>query len=844
MRLDDENLVVVSSIPITDSDGEIEAQTAKRYPVEESAYKTSFVKCLTVVYENEQYLFNDHEIACISHYLFELSDNARYLFARLFLRSQRKWFRESDYIQYDRDCDIRQAVEDLSIPYNYTTEDDASEVLPTQFRAVKSEAFLLKYDYNQSLTNTLELLNLAELRTLTSKFKISMSKKAPASGATAKSTSKSRAELIKDLAKIATQAPLSSFFKPTNPKGKTVSSPSAGNLNNTSKDKVVAEARLLLGTNVIRLNPFVYKTISRAFTVYFRMKEFETNFVECALLKEMSLNNFPTYPVKRDSHFFSSRTECLEYEEALVLKYDTEALIAGKSTDRRKKHALDLFHKIESRLVSALQAAAYSSSFHEEEIEDSVTQSIVFTPEWVGIKAALMLCTGLFGDCVSEWKFLDLFLNQRVYHRDHRGKAYIRKALLEMNQISSNLELAQELSGFSTDNSDQFTETLITAYQQFNPTSTLPKRQRNGKPKKSTPPDDKQESENLITGEDNFTSGLKLFWARRALATCVQGLEDASVHEVFHIDLKKRIARLERQLKVPMSSRHDFSHFLLKPAISRTIECERVMDSDSEVSIQYPSKSGYFQNQKNNLPSTTVVVKNNNNLFKRPMFVDIEGKRDSVNVEEASLSYYRTFGWEGVHSENSMLATLFALLFWDILFAPIICPSTNKPKAGIFEHHCQTFPLDLFSKMFYSNRKDAIDARLEAIRTDFESVKKQFIKVYQRESPRQTLCVGLAWYPLEALLTILEGLGSKATAIICEQLAKNYRVLKSGMPDLCLWKVATRQCMFSEVKSEHDTLSDKQCYWIDILVNAGVAVEVCHVLEPKSYFKKMKLNGS
>lgn len=832
MELEDESIDSISQVTdtISSETHALALKTLKRYPVEKSAYKTSFIKCLTEVYDNELYLFDVREVACLSHYLYTLSDNGRYLFARLFLRSQRKWFRESDYSQYDRDCNLEQALEDLYVPCYYIP-DTGIQFAPTQTEPEK-DYFLLKLDFEESLTSTLQLLSLPELKAITAKFNISRTRKTSDTNGTTKSSSKSRADLIKDLLKVSSQGSLSTFFTHGSAKGKEVTEKSP-KTESDSKKGILAEAKSFLGENVIRINPFVHKTITRAFTIYFRAREFETNYVECALLNEMAINNFPSYPITREQRFFNSRAELLEFEEAVNLSFDTEALLAGRTSGNRRQKAMDLFNSLEERFTFSLQAAAFS----EVDNHPSVYNRLRLTPEWVGIKAALNLCNGGHtGEPAREWKFLDMFLSQHIYHNTQRGKAYIRKAILEMNQLSTNIELAQEVS--SASDLERFADSLITAYQQFNPTSTLPKRQT--AKKKVKPKEDTSENDIVITSTDKLTSGIKLFWSRKALQTCIQGLQDSSVHEVFHVDLKKRIMRLEKQLKVPMRSRHDFTHTVLKMCHHRTIQCDRIPEATPELNITYPKQVGYFQKDKA-APITTTVITKSDNPFKRPMFVDIEGERQSVNVEEASLSFYRTLGWEGTHSENSMLTTLFALLFWDIMFSPVTSCETGEPLPGIFEHHCQTFPFDIFSKSFYLNRKEAIDKRLDEIKSGYEFIKRQVTEVYDRESPRQTMCIGLAWYDLDALLAVLEGIGPAAMTTICEHLVKNYRVLKSGMPDLCLWKLDTRECMFSEVKSENDVLSDKQCYWIDILVNAGVSVEVCHVLEPKSYFKKMKL---
>lgn len=75
-------------------------------------------------------------------------------------------------------------------------------------------------------------------------------------------------------------------------------------------------------------------------------------------------------------------------------------------------------------------------------------------------------------------------------------------------------------------------------------------------------------------------------------------------------------------------------------------------------------------------------------------------------MEELALSYYGTLGYKGYHSENSILATLFGLLFWDILFSP---------QPGVFETSYQTEPLDLRTDAFFLGRQQMIMDRLESI---------------------------------------------------------------------------------------------------------------------------------
>lgn len=45
-----------------------------------------------------------------------------------------------------------------------------------------------------------------------------------------------------------------------------------------------------------------------------------------------------------------------------------------------------------------------------------------------------------------------------------------------------------------------------------------------------------------------------------------------------------------------------------------------------------------------------------------------------------------------------------------------------------------------------------------------------------------------------------------------------------------LWNPSTSTCKFSEVKGPGDKLSETQKVWIDVLLGAGVEVEVCKVM--------------
>ena len=65
----------------------------------------------------------------------------------------------------------------------------------------------------------------------------------------------------------------------------------------------------------------------------------------------------------------------------------------------------------------------------------------------------------------------------------------------------------------------------------------------------------------------------------------------------------------------------------------------------------------------------------------------------------------------------------------------------------------------------------------------------------------------------ETLVGLVESMDSKAGKIlsaICGRLVQNYRHMRSGMPDLCLWNRDDKKWILVEVKGPNDKLSTKQ----------------------------------
>lgn len=308
-------------------------------------------------------------------------------------------------------------------------------------------------------------------------------------------------------------------------------------------------------------------------------------------------------------------------------------------------------------------------------------------------------------------------------------------------------------------------------------------------------------------------------WQQVALDTCEAGLQDPQTHVIFHHDLQKRIVKLERQLRIPRRDRHDFGHALLRPPSERTIFGER-LDAAGV------GKKTLWRDPAGGATAAAAAV------------------AAPCSVEEMCLATYRSEGWKGFHCEGGLVRTLFAYLFYDILFLYL---------PNVFETEFQTCPLDLFTDAFYPARASEINHRLAEIANG--AARRLVRAVWQREHARATSVVGLDWsYSIDDLDEIVRCFPAEGLSAVCRVLCQEYSQRGSGLPDLFLWRMDPDghggECLFCEgmvsvsshgrrgresklsrhpcpVKSENDRLSDTQRLWIHVLSSAGVRVELC-----------------
>ena len=222
---------------------------------------------------------------------------------------------------------------------------------------------------------------------------------------------------------------------------------------------------------------------------------------------------------------------------------------------------------------------------------------------------------------------------------------------------------------------------------------------------------------------------------------------------IYHYDLQKRLLKLEKRLRIPRRLQHDFSHVRLHDPEEHTVNGIQLVRDGPDVK----SRTGRG-------PSTKTVWLDE---LGEP---GEDGKPQHVSVEDMCLSHYRNQGWKGYHSEGGILRTLFAYLFFDVLFVYI---------PNIFQTPFQTCPLDLFTDAFYPARASEINHRLVEIANG--GAAELIRKVDERERERRTCVVGLNWdFELDHLVELVNCFHGEALAAVCKVMAQDYRARGGG----------------------------------------------------------------
>jgi VRR-NUC domain/Fanconi anemia-associated nuclease SAP domain len=168
--------------------------------------------------------------------------------------------------------------------------------------------------------------------------------------------------------------------------------------------------------------------------------------------------------------------------------------------------------------------------------------------------------------------------------------------------------------------------------------------------------------------------------------------------------------------------------------------------------------------------------------------------------------------------ESTLINSLFGLLCWEAIFAPV---------CGAFFHPFHAGPVDLYSREFRRRRERPFERCLMRLENDSyrDYIHDNFCRKQGLQSPFvhwRTLTAPLLDLALRCIPAAhLEG--------YFERLLSNIRDNRSGLPDLIQFWPAERRYRLIEVKGPGDRLQDNQKRWIDYCVALKIPIAVCHV---------------
>ncbi|MCD2167464.1 VRR-NUC domain-containing protein [Comamonas koreensis] len=168
--------------------------------------------------------------------------------------------------------------------------------------------------------------------------------------------------------------------------------------------------------------------------------------------------------------------------------------------------------------------------------------------------------------------------------------------------------------------------------------------------------------------------------------------------------------------------------------------------------------------------------------------------------------------------ENALVNSLFGLLCWPAIFAPL---------PGAFFHPFQAGPADVYAPDFVARRAALFGACLAMLDDGSyaEVIRQRFADKAGLQSPF------VFWGTLtDALLEhALACIPAAHLKLLFQRLLGNLQANRTGFPDLVRFWPLERRYQLVEVKGPGDKLQDNQIRWLEYCAAHGIPVGVCHV---------------
>ncbi|CAK7214605.1 hypothetical protein SCUCBS95973_002203 [Sporothrix curviconia] len=742
-----------------------------------SIYVDAFNIALDTVLEQEEHLFSKKEKAVFAAWR-DLDYEAHYLYVRLFLRKEAAWHRTQRLSYRSNIGDLQTAIESLQQERELPQCEDGLRghlsflEVPQDWVLGSSLVFAQPFEsVETSIEDAVALLSLEELKIMAKQMKAIGKTKAELQAAIVHMGTKQHTLMTAGLRRnssvdstagtttIATGAAAAAAAAKSAP-GAPIPELRRQSTSSSSRGEQLVEKVMAITGPCIRICPSVFKLFERVHLVFYRTTEWTEKSLTTIVLAKMSKRNFPDYIVTRTANIFEDRQQLLDFEAALRFQFRVDQIMTsdvGLAKEDGFREVIRIFGGIAKHWRELVRHEQLLNVELLDSGDGSYLRRFKTVHVFTRIAHYAAHCHGRLHEYAEEYALLQELLDQHLLHLARRGAWYQRKALLEERYMAT--------AAPNRDCSDE--------------------------------------------------SQQKKYWLRKALETCEQALQDRDCHLIYHYDLQKRTLKLEKRLRIPRRLQHDFGHARLLAPEEHFVEgMQFIKDDGILMHLPRMNSAGHVDGGVVSSGSSTKTI-----------WLD---ERESANgtvvecsVEEMCLNDYRKRGWSGYHSEGGIVRTLFAYLFYDILF--LFLPN-------VFQTAYQACPLDLHTDTFYASRASEINRRLVDIANG--EAPRIVQKVHNAHFERRTCIVGLKWdFPLEDVVEVAECFHGDALALVCRVFAEEYRQRGGGLPDLLLWRMRPKpEVLFSEVKSANDRLSDTQRMWIHVLAGAGVRVAVCHAV--------------
>lgn len=188
------------------------------------------------------------------------------------------------------------------------------------------------------------------------------------------------------------------------------------------------------------------------------------------------------------------------------------------------------------------------------------------------------------------------------------------------------------------------------------------------------------------------------------------------------------------------------------------------------------------------------------------------------SVERLIQAHLAEEGSEVHYVENALVNSLFGLLCWPVIFAPL---------PGAFFHPFHSAPSDLYSPDFYQRRAALFDERLALLDDEryLSAIRDTYVNKFGLQSPF------VFWGTLtpQLLEQALYCLPAQHLQRWFRRLLQDIKANRTGMPDLIQFYPEQRRYRMIEVKGPGDRLQDNQLRWLDFCAEHEMPVVVCYV---------------